>query len=491
MVTKKQFLSGALWKIIEVLTTKGVSLVISIVLARLLSPSEYGSLEITAIFIAISDIFLAGGLNTALIREKSVDDDDYSSVLWLSLGIALIIYIILFFTAPFISSFYTDEKLINVLRTVSIGLFFQSVTVVLNSIIIRQLNFKLMFWCGGAANLLSGATGIALALCGYGVWALVVYQLLYSLSYALFQAIAIKWRPKFVFSVEKIKKLFSFGKNALLASILDFAANNITSLSIGKAYSTESLAVYNKGGMFPQQISLYTFNAVSSAMLPTFASRQDDTTELKRVMKRIVTSTAFVVFPIMFGLAAVSKRLIVFLLTEKWIDSANVLYWMCLTYAVNPFRVISTEIMYAVGDSKKNIHQEIFRLVLYMLSLFIVLSMKCNLVVLAMANSFASLVYCLVKINSLKKYFDYDIMEWLKDIFSPLVISIVMCITVYFVGYLWSNPSAIILFLQVFIGAAFYLLGSFVFKVDGVLEIIGLCKNFINKARGKANEVNH
>lgn len=490
-VSRAQFAYGSFWKLLEVVITKGISFVITIILARLLAPEDYGIIEITTIFIAFSDIFIQAGFTPALIRKQRVDDADYSSVFTISLMFATLIYLIIFIAAPYIAAFYDEEKLIAVLRVIAIVLFFQTVIIISNAKVTRDLRFRIIFVCTGISNIISGIISIVMALMGFKVWALVGQQISFNLIYAMTSILILKWKPRFALSWPRIKDLFSFGKFAFLSSVIDYTGNNVTSLAIGKVYSPESLACYGKGSMLPQQISLYTFNALSSSLLPTFSSRTNDIENFKLVLSRIVKTSAYIIFPMMLGMIAVSENLVVFLLTEKWLPSVPILIWMCVYFAINPFRVITTQVLYAFGKSKLDMSLECLRMfMLFISTAFIMFILKEDIYVLSFTNVLVAVAFTMIKLSSLKKMVGYKLTEWIKDIVPSLLMSIVMMAFAYWIGVISPFGVTGTLFLQGISGVIIYTAMSMLFKVKGYSEILGVIRLFIDKVLHR-REVRH
>ena len=252
--TKSKVLSSLFWKLMERGGTQGIQFIVQIVLARLLLPEDYGMIALITIFITIANVFVQSGFNTALIQKKDADEVDFSSVFYLSLFVAGLLYIILFFTAPFIANFYEEPQLISVLRILALTLFFGAFNSIQNAIVARKMVFKKLFFSSLGAVVISGIVGIITAYAGFGVWALVFQQLLNQVSITLILWFTVKWRPKLVFSFESIKSLFSYGWKLLVAALLNTLYMDIRSLIIGKIYSPAMLGYYNRGEQFPKFI---------------------------------------------------------------------------------------------------------------------------------------------------------------------------------------------------------------------------------------------
>ena len=251
-------------------------------------PEDYGVIALTTVFTTLSDLLIDGGFSTALIRKEKIEESDYSCVLSISFSIAFVLYTCLFFSAPHISNYYNKPILTAVLRVISLTLFLQAFTSVRTAVVNRNLQFKLLSFCNATGSLISGIIGIIAAYLGLGVWALVIQRLLQVLisNILLFAKVKLKIKP--FFDLPKIKELASFSIGVVSSSILNYVGGSLYSIVIGKRYSVAELGYYEKGGQLPMQASLYTFGAMSSVLLPTIASYQNDVEKVKHIIRRIV-----------------------------------------------------------------------------------------------------------------------------------------------------------------------------------------------------------
>lgn len=270
---KASILSSLFWKSLERGGVIGVQLIIQIILARLLLPEDYGVIALLVVFISISQTFVQSGFGIALIQKKDVTDEDYSSVFYLSLGVALIFYSILFFASPFIAAFYHQAVITPVLRVLGLTLFFGAVNSIQNAVIARNFHFKNLCVSSFGGVLFSSIVGIAMAYSGYGVWALVGQQLTSIMAICIIMWFTVRWRPKFFFSLSRVRSLFSFGWKLLISGLIDLAYDNISSLAIGKLYPTRMLGYYSKGREFPNVLALNINSSVQSVMLPAYSKK--------------------------------------------------------------------------------------------------------------------------------------------------------------------------------------------------------------------------
>ena len=299
---------------------QGVQFILQLILARLLTPSEYGIISLITVFIVLGNVFIQSGFNTALIQKKDVTEEDFSSVFYLSLFVAMLLYKYYFFSAPLISEFYKMNEITMILRVLSIVLLFGAFNSIQNAIISRTMKFRMLFFSSVISMIISGIIGIILAYLGFGVWALVAQQIVNQISITIILWITLKWRPKLVFSFARVRHLFSYGWKLLLSSLIDTLYMNLRSLIVGKIYTSEMLAFYNRGEQFPQIIVSNINGSIQSVMLPTLSAEQENKKRVKEMVRRSIVTSSYILFPIMVGLAVVAEPLVRIILTEKWIE---------------------------------------------------------------------------------------------------------------------------------------------------------------------------
>jgi teichuronic acid exporter len=291
---KIKVIESLFWKIMERGGTQGIQYIVQIILARLLLPEDYGIIALVVIFTSVASVFVQSGLNTALIQKKETDETDFSSVFYLSLFIACLIYIFLFFSAPFIAAFYKMPQITPVFRVLSITLFFGAFNSIQNAVVARKLQFKKLFFSSTGAILVSGAVGIYMAYTGFGVWALVGQQLTNQLFITLVLWFTVKWRPQLLFSLVRVKNLFSFGWKLLVSALIDTVYRDLRSLIIGKMYNPAMLGLYNRGQQFPQLVITNIDGSIQAVMLPVLSSQQNNRPRVKNIMRRAIVTSSFI-----------------------------------------------------------------------------------------------------------------------------------------------------------------------------------------------------
>ncbi len=483
-VTKKQFALNSAWKILEQFSAKGVSMIVSFILARKLSSSDYGVLALTAVFTNLSDILIDGGFSTALIRKEKIDEYDYSAVFSISSSMSVLLYAILFFAAPFVADYYKEPQLTAVLRVIGLSFFIQAFTSVRNGIVNRNMQFRLLFICNLTASVISGILGVASAYMGLGVWALVIQRLSQQAILTGMLFIKVKWKISWKLDLQRIKEMLSFSLGVVGSSLLSFCGGNIYNVAIGKKYSVSDLGYYDKGHQLPMQFSLYTFGAMSSVLLPTLSSCQDDRERVKLIVRKVMGMVSFMIAPLMVGMALTSKELIVILFSDRWIFSVPTMRWACLYYLATPFMLINVQVFFALGHSKLRIKSEIIRLVLLAVSLWVFgFMLDCPMEQLALVGAVIAVIMSFVTYVDVRKLIDYKVNEVIHDVWKSFLGSAVMGAVVYYIqSLIKTDNNWISLFLKAATGVLVYIAMVFLLKIPEKDDFLVLLK------RRKPNE---
>lgn len=480
----KSVLYSFIWKFLERGGTQVVQFIIQIMLARILLPDEYGVVSIVTIFITLANVFIQNGFNTALIQKKEVDNTDYSSVLYLSLFVALILYILIFISAPTIAYFYRSELLAPVLRVLSLTLFLGAVNSIQTAIVSRTMQFKKYFFSSLFAMLISGIVGIILAYLGYGVWSLVVQQLLNMVLLILTLFFTIKWYPKLLFSFKKLKVLFSYGWKLLCSSLIDTLYNNIYDLVIGKKYTTSDLAFYNRGKQFPNLIVANVNGSISTVLLPVMSKEQDNPAIIKEMTRKAITVSSFIMLPMMIGLAAIAKPLVSLILTDKWLECVPFLQMLSFSYALWPIHTANLQAINAIGRSDIFLKLEIIKKIIGILILVVTIPM--GLYAMAFGQIFNSLVSTFINSYPNKKLLNYSYLEQIKDILPMLIISVVMGVIISLFSVL-NLGNFLTITLQVIFGVLIYLALSLMLKIPVLINFVNSVKSGFIKTKFSIN----
>lgn len=475
---KKKIIFGFIWKLLERGGVQGLQFIIQIILARLLLPSDYGILALVVIFITIANVFIQSGLNTSLIQKKVVDQIDYSSVFYLSLGIATFLYVLLYFAAPFIARFYDNQSLVSVLRVLALTLFPGAFNSIQNAIVSRTMQFKRLFYSSVGAGIISGIVGICLAYLGYGIWSLVFQQLTNQVCITLILWFTVKWRPTLQFSLERVRVLFSFGWKLLVSSLIDTTYRDLRSLIIGKVYTPSMLGYYNRGEQFPKLVISNINGSIQSVMLPVLAAHQDYADRVKSMMRRSIVTSSFIVFPMMVGLAVVAEPLVILLLTEKWLPSVPFLQIFCASFALWPIHTANLQAINAMGRSDIFLKLEIIKKVLGLAILAV--SLPFGVYYLALSQIVSGIISSFINAYPNKKLLNYGYGEQVKDILPSLGLSLFMGVAVYMILYLGLSP-LITMGIQILLGIIIYVGLAYLFKLECltylVQTILGLFKD--------------
>ncbi|MDD2494669.1 MAG: lipopolysaccharide biosynthesis protein [Tissierellia bacterium] len=468
-INKTRVLSGLLWKFMERGGTQGIQFIVQIILARLLLPGDYGIIALVIIFTSIASVFVQSGLNTALIQKKDADEVDFSSVFYLSFSIALIIYIILFFVTPYIAKFYEIPQITPVFRVLSFTLFFGAFNSIQNAVISRNLQFKKLFFSSTGAILISGIVGIYMAYAGYGVWALVGHQLSNQLFVTLILWLTVKWRPSLLFSLERLKQLFSFGWKLLLSRLIHIIYRELRSLIIGKMYNPAMLGFYNRGELFPSYLVGNIDGSIQSVMLPVLSSQQDNRPRVKDMMRRGIVTSSFVIFPMMVGLAVTAEPLITILLTEKWLPCVPFLQIFCVFYSLMPIHTANLQAINALGRSDIYLKLEIIKIIIGLSILLVTLFY--GVYAIALGQALSGIVFSFVNAYPNKKLLDYSYKEQWRDIYPSFLLSLVMGAVVYSLRLLGLSV-ILTLTIQICAGVILYLGLAWILKLESFNYIL-------------------
>lgn len=474
-VSKNTVIKSLIWKFMERCGVQGVQFVLSIILARLIAPEDYGLLALLLVFIQIANVFIQSGFNTALIQKKEADEIDFSSVFYFSIFVAAILYALLYFTAPLIADFYNQEKLCPLLRVLSITLFFGAVNSVQAAYVSKNMQFKRFFFSNMGAIIISGGLGLFLALNGKGAWALIGQQLSYGASACIINWFTVKWRPKLVFSYKRLKSLFGFGCKLLISSLLDTVFRNIYNLIVGKIYDSKTLGFFNKGHQFPQIIATNLDGSIQSVMLPTLSANNDNVKEVKKITRRSISTSAYVLMPCMFGLAAVAEPLVRVLLTDKWLPCVPFLQLACISYALYPIHTANLTGINALGRSDIFLKLEIIKKCITVLNILITLPL--GIYAMAIGQVVSGFISTFINAFPNKKLMDYSYFEQWKDLSPAFILSILMGGAVYPIKIIPIAP-IFILISQVALGVLLYVVISKIFKLESFTYLLDTIKNF-------------
>ena len=480
MNESKSVFSNLIWRLLERVGAQGVSFIISIVLARLLDPSVYGTVALVTVFTTIMQVFIDSGLGTALIQKKDADDLDFSSVFFFNIVVCVFLYAVMFFVAPFIAAFYERPELTSVIRVLSLTLVISGVKNIQQAYVSRHMMFKKFFFATLGGTIGAAFVGIWMAWRGYGVWALVIQSLFNATVDTVILWIAVKWRPKRMFSFERLKGLFSFGWKMLASSLLDTVYRDLRQLIIGKLYTSEDLAFYNKGSQFPKLVVTNINSSIDSVLLPTMSSVQDNRGRVRDMTRRAIKTSTYLMMPIMMGLAVCAEPLIRLLITDKWLPCVFFLRVFCFTYAFYPIHTANLNAIKAMGRSDLFFKLEIIKKIVGLIAL--VSTMFISVKAMALVLPITSVLSQIINAWPNRQLLDYHYGDQLHDMLPQIGLSCLMGIIVYCVTLLKLNDWLTLL-IQVPLGAVIYISGSKLFHIDSFEYVHGIIKSYLGKRK--------
>ena len=478
MSSSKIVISNFIWRFAERCGAQLVTFVVSIVLARLLMPEDYGTVALVTVFTTIMQVFVDSGLGTALIQKKDADDLDFSSVFYFNFLVCIILYLVMFLAAPLIASFYNMPELTPIVRVISLTIIISGIKGVQQSYVSRNMLFKRFFYATLGGTIFSAFLGIAMAYAGFGVWAIVAQQLSNTAIDTLILWITVKWRPKLIFSWVRLKGLLGFGWKMLCSALLDTGYNNLRNLLIGKLYSSSDLAFYNQGDKFPSLIVTNINSSINSVLLPAMSKEQDDKDRVKNMTRRSIMVSCYIMAPLMIGLACCAKNVVTIVLTEKWLSCVFFLQVFCVTYLFYPIHTANLNAIKALGRSDLFLKMEIWKKVVGMVLLLSTMFIS----VKAMAYSLLISTLTSMIINSWpnKKLLEYSFLEQMKDILPSICLAFGMGVAVYLIGFL-PVPTLPLLLIQVICGGMIYIVGSAIFRLEPYVYIKDMLLSFVRR----------
>lgn len=471
---KQKTIKGVSWSFVEQILTRGVNFVIGIILARLLSPTDYGLVGMLGIFIAISQLFIDGGLANALIRQKEPSERDYSTVFIINFVLSVFFYFLLYFCAPVIADFYEQPLLKPLLRTISLVLIISALSSVQNTILTIRVDFKKKTIISIATSLISGAAGILCAYKGFGVWALVTQTLTAALTATLVTWVLVRWMPRLVFSGESFKRLFSFSSKLLASSMINTIYNNAYPLVIGKRFSAGDVGLFTRAGQFPNVLNDTLIGSFNRVAFPVLSRIQDDDQRLIGIYEKYIQFFCFITFPCLMVLCGCSRPVVSFLLTDKWLDCVPFMQLMCFSLLPIGIVRINLNLLYVKGRSDLVLRMEIIKKLIMFGVLFI--SMFFGLTAMCLGLILNSLIDMYFSSFYTKRILGYTLLQQLKSVFPYLLLSLlVLAESLLCSRFIPNNLLAILASL-----AAGFILYLFVAKVTGLYaytEAMGLLRN--------------
>jgi len=474
---RKKTISAVLWSGSEKIGLQVVQFVISIILARILFPSDYGLLGMLAIFFSVSSSFIDTGFNEALIQKKAATKLDFSTIFYFNIAASVFFFSLLVIFAPLIAKFFDEPRLTNLTRFMALSLIISSFGMVQNTYFRKDLNFKSIAKVRLLSVVVSGVLGITLAYRGFGVWSLAIRGVAGSFLSVLSYWIFSNWRPVFKFSFQSLKNLFPFGSKLFASSLLHYIFSNIFTLVIGKLFSAKDLGFYIKARDLQQRPVSILEQTIAQVTFPLFSTIQDDINRLKATSRKIIKIAAFINFPLMLGLIVTAKPLIQVLLTDKWLPSVIYIKILSLWGLIFTIHFLNLNIIKSKGHSDLYFRVGLFGNIL--VSVAIIIGIKWGVVGLVIGKVVVSYISYSLGAYYTYKLINYSILEQISDILPYLFISSVMALLIYMAGVYIHEQPLLKLIIQGFSGIFVYLLLAKIFKLVALQETVTIFKTNI------------
>ncbi|MCR5253493.1 MAG: lipopolysaccharide biosynthesis protein [Treponema sp.] len=458
---KEKVFSGVFWKFSERILAQGISFVVSVVLARILMPQDYGMVAMVTIFIAIADVFVSTGFSTALIQKKDASETDFSTLFYCSFLLSLLIYVLLFFCAPYIANFYNMKALTLVVRIFALRLPLSSYNAIQHAFVSRHMIFKRFFFSTLLGTLLSGIVGIFLAYKGFGVWALIGQYFTNSIVDTIVLSITVRWHPRFIFSITSAKNLMNYGWKVLAADLSGTFFNHLRGLIVGKFYSAADLAYYNRGTNISNLLTNNIYTSVTAVLFPALSNESDNLEKVKNMFSRSVRVLSYLIFPLLAGCIAVARPFTLVVFTAKWEESIYFIQIICLVPCIELVGHLSIQGLKATAHTGALLRNELLNKPPYIICLVVgsVLGVKA----LAVSMLISSAIGTFININAFKKIISYSYKNLVMDLASAVLLSVVMGAAIS----LWKLvhlSDLLLLIIQIVSGVILYILLSIITK---------------------------
>lgn len=470
------------WKILERILSQGISLVVQIILARLLLPSDFGSLALIVAITNYAGIFVQSGIGTVVIQKENIDDKDIATLFTISLASALVLYIAIFAASPMVAEYYGIPVLKSALRVLALVLFLNAINAVQTGILSRKMKFKQIFYRSAIAVPIAGVVGISMAYLGFGIWALVAHNLVNMAAVVIFMSFDKDARITHLgVYKDRIRQLYSFSVKILLTSLVSGLSDTLRTMMIGKKYSSEDLAYYDKAYTYSFYAVSIINSSISTVLLPTFSRSQDNLEKMKEMARRSVRMSAFVMIPVMAGIASIARPIVLLVLSSKWAPCIPFLALFCILRIPGFIMTVDKQVYYAIGRSDINLFYEIGLCIVNVITLMITTQFGVfHIAIGATVVEYTGiLAICIIA----SRTYGYSIVERIKDLWKPVVSSVVMVITVKTIGNLCTMPLFVNMMLQILSGAVIYLLSSIILKDQNLREIVIVISSLKHKSK--------
>lgn len=464
MGLKEQAISGVLWNAIGKFSSYGIEFIVGIILARLLTPKEFGLIGTIMVVIVLSQVFINSGFSQAIIRKQKCTQKDYSTVFFFNFAVGVLLFFVLLITAGSISSFFNNPELKPLIQVLGIGLIISSLTLIQSSVLTKRIDFKLQTKISVIASIFSGIIAVAMAYTGFGVWSLVAKSLINQGCNSIMLWYWNKWKPDLVFSIESFKELFGFGSKLLLSGLIGTLLQNGNYIIIAKYFTPQDLGYYTRAEMFKSLPSQNVTLIVDSVSYPILATIQEDRLRMKAVFRKVLVHTFFIIAILMAGMASTAKALILTLIGEQWLPSVVLMQMLCFVGIMSPLNALNLNILNVVGRSDLYLKLQLVAQLLIIPNIFIGVFFGIKALIAGIIF-IEILSYILFNYES-NKILNYPLREQLQDIMPGLLLAFSMAIIVFAVGYLITFSPILTLTIQVLVGIAIVLAAGEILKID-------------------------
>ena len=470
---KQKTVNGVVWSSIDNFAALGISFVFSIILARILSPEDYGTIALLTIFISVSNAFINSGFSHALIRKPDLTERDNSTAFYFNIVVGFVCYFVIYLIAPLVAKFYNLPIITPLLRVVGLTVIFSSLAIVQQAQLTIRIDFKKQAIISVISALLSGGVGLFFALKGFGVWSLAFHQVSSGLFRTILFWCIVKWHPREKFSKESFHYLFGFGSKLLAVGLIDEIWKNLYSIIIGKFFSPASLGLYSRAHTFASLPSSNLTNVLQRVTFPVLSKIQNDDERLALNYRKLLKMSAFIIFPILTGLAALAKPVVLILLTEKWEGCIIYLQILCFALMWLPIHAINLNLLQVKGRSDLFLKLEIIKKI--MLVVILVATIKFGLVVMCFGQIVSSLLGLIINTYYTGKLIKVGFLKQMKDLLPTLIVSLLMCIGVYLITLVLPN-CWLQLIVGFIVGVVFYYSVARIREAEELNEVINIIK---------------
>lgn len=479
---KDKTIKGVGWSAADAFLGQGVTFIVGLVLARLLSPDEYGLIGICLIFTTVLNGIVDSGFSNALIRKKDVTDKDYNTMFLTNMVISIVLYVLLFISAPLVSDFFHREELVALVRATGLVLFFNALSITQVTILTKKIDFKTKTKASLVSAIISGAIGIAMAFMGYGVWALVAQQLSKQLVYTLCLWGLNKWWPKFTFYTKSFKYMWGFGWKLLVSGLLNNIWNQLYQVVIGRCYTPSTLGHFTRANEYASIFSLNLTGIVQRVSYPVLAEIQDDKERMLQGYRRVIKTTMFVTAVLMISLAAVSEPMIYTLIGTKWYEAATYLPLICISMSLYPLHAINLNILQVLGRSYIFLYLEVLKKIVGLIP--IAIGVFYGIYYMLLASILTSVLGLYFNTWYTGKALKYTFLKQLKDIAPSYITAFIIAFSIYFFKY-FTLPSYVILVIQIIAGVIIGVIVSELLKFEEYVELKSILIKIIKNIRDK------